>query len=71
MQSKPPAYQTFLVTMWQERGRTTPCQRYVLEIPSEGERSGFVSREALLAALNLQLADLSAKTQEENQDPQP
>ncbi len=55
MFKRPPHYQSYLLTLWQERG-LDPCLpavwRFRLEDPHTGQRRGFADLEALVAALN-------------------
>jgi hypothetical protein len=50
-----PRYRIYLLTMWEERSRgaETPVQRrFSLEHPATGQRWGFATLEALMAALH-------------------
>ena len=50
----PSRYRIYLLTMWEERSRDpeVPVQwRFSLEHPATGQRQGFASLEALVAAL--------------------
>jgi len=50
-------YRVYIVRFWQEetttRGQSTA--RFVLDVPSTGQRYGFVDREELLNALRAEL----------------
>ncbi|MCA9919077.1 MAG: hypothetical protein KC445_14040 [Anaerolineales bacterium] len=54
----PPAYHTFLVTAWQERGRGAVKWRYTLEDAATGDRQGFVYWDELVATLGTQMTNL-------------
>ena len=54
MFDKPPQYRSYLLTLWEERGREPSARgvwRFRLEDPRTGEGRGFASLEALVAAL--------------------
>jgi hypothetical protein len=54
MFDKPPRYRSYLLTLWEERGRDPSVGgvwRYRLEDPHTGKQRGFASLEALVAAL--------------------
>jgi len=55
---KPPRYRSYLLTLWEERGRepdTPAIWRFRLEDPRTGQRCGFASLEALVAALEWEI----------------
>jgi hypothetical protein len=57
---KPPHYRSYLLTLWEERGRdpdTTVVWRFTLEDPRTGERRGFADLEALVAALRREMSE--------------
>ena len=59
MLEKPARYRTYVLTAWQERSRdpaVPPVWRFSLLDPSTGQRRGFASLEALVAALKQELA---------------
>jgi hypothetical protein len=54
MEKSPARYQTYLLTAWQERSQNPAVPtvwRFSLLDPSTGQRRGFASLEALMAAL--------------------
>jgi len=56
----PPRYHTFLLTLWEERTEDPNLPtvwRFRLEDPRTGEQQGFASLEALVAALEQEMAD--------------
>jgi hypothetical protein len=56
----PPRYQTFLLTLWEERNRDPNLPgvwRFRLEDPRTGQRRGFANLEALVEALKREIAD--------------
>jgi hypothetical protein len=58
MFDRPPRYRSYLLTLWQERGRDTinpGVWRFRLEDPRTGKRRGFATVEALLAALEREM----------------
>ena len=59
--TEPPHHLSFLVRCWQERsvhaGRETVVWRFSLQNPSTNQRRGFATLEALLIALQEELAD--------------
>ena len=65
MSSTPPTYHTFLVTLWQERGRGEAKWHFTLEDATTGERQGFVTWEALMVVLNGRVAQLSTTQEDE------
>ena len=57
---KPPRYQTFLLTFWEERSSKPEDRviwRFSLEDPQTGQRRGFANLEMLMAALWQLMAD--------------
>ena len=54
-------YQSFVVRCWQEHslhaGRETGVWRFSLENPSTNQRRGFATLEALLVAMQAELAN--------------
>jgi hypothetical protein len=60
MFDRPPRYQSYLITTWEERGRDPGAAgvwRFRLEDPRTGQRRAFASLEALLAALERDMVD--------------
>lgn len=58
----PPRYRTFLLTLWEERGRDPDSPvvwRFRLEDPRTGQQHGFASLETLVAALEQEMEDIS------------
>jgi len=56
----PPAYRTFLLTMWEERNRDPASKavwRFRLEDPSTGQQRGFADLAALVGALKREMGD--------------
>ena len=54
----PPRYNTFLVTLWEERNQdpTLPgVWRFRLEDPGTGQRQGFTDLKALVTALEQEM----------------
>jgi hypothetical protein len=59
MLEKPARYRTYVLTAWEERSRNpgvATVWRFSLLDPSTGRRRGFASLEALVAALQQELA---------------
>jgi hypothetical protein len=57
---KPPRYRSYLLTLWEERGRDPDAPvvwRFSLEDPRTGERRGFADLEALVAALRREMSE--------------
>jgi hypothetical protein len=55
-----PRYRAYLLRCWQERSQnpdSTTVWRFSLEDPHTGQRRGFASFEALIAALRTELSD--------------
>ena len=60
MFDRPPRYRSYLLTLWEERARdpgASEVWRFRLEDPRTGQRRAFASLEALLAALEQDMAD--------------
>jgi len=56
--SRSPRYRTFLLTLWEERGRdrdSPQVWRFRLEDPRTGQQRGFASLEALVEALKQEM----------------
>ena len=68
MSSSPPTYHTFLVTVWQERGRSEAKWRFTLEDATTGERQGFVNWEELMVVLNGRVAKLANGAEPQNDE---
>lgn len=54
MKQQPPYYRNYLLTIWEERGRTTPetaTYRFCLKDPRTNQQRGFATFAALVAAL--------------------
>ena len=59
---KPPRYRSYLLTFWVERSqdpKTPKVWRFSLEDPHTGQRRGFASLEALVAALQQEMSGIS------------
>lgn len=56
MMDKSPIYRSYVLTCWAERGHDQTW-RFSLTDPHTGQRCGFASLEALLAALEWEIAD--------------
>jgi hypothetical protein len=57
---RPPRYRTYLLTLWEERGRETSAPvawRFRLEDPRTGKRRGFATVEGLVAALEEEMSE--------------
>ena len=64
---KPPRYRSYLLTFWEERSRDPSLPvvwRLSLEDPHSGQRHGFASLEALVAALEWEMVGTQAKENE-------
>ena len=62
---KPPCYRTYLLTCWGEQSQDPfepVAWRFRLEDPHTGQRRGFASLEALVAALQREMAERSTDT---------
>lgn len=72
MNSKPPYYRIYLLTVWQERSRGPPegiVWRFRLEDPRSGQQQAFADAATLMTALQALIATpVPAKTQEENEE---
>ena len=56
---KPPRYRSYLLTLWEERSsdpKAPEVWRFSLEDPRTGQRRGFAGLEALVAALQREIA---------------
>jgi hypothetical protein len=56
--STPPRYRSYLLTFWEERDREPQglrVWRFSLQDPYTGQRRGFASLEALVAALEREM----------------
>jgi hypothetical protein len=57
---RPPRYRTYMLTLWEERGRETSAPvvwRFRLEDPRTGKRRGFATVEGLMAALEEEMCE--------------
>jgi hypothetical protein len=57
---RPPRYRTYMLTLWEERGRETSAPvvwRFRLEDPRTGKRRGFATVEGLVAALEEEMGE--------------
>jgi hypothetical protein len=55
---RPPRYRSYLLTFWEERDREAggpQVWRFSLQDPRTGQRRGFASLEALVAALEWEI----------------
>jgi hypothetical protein len=62
MFDRPPRYRSYLLTLWEERGRDSSkprVWRFRLEDPRTGKQRGFATVEALVAALESEMASAS------------
>ncbi len=58
MFNKPPRYRSYLLTIWEERSQnpTSPeIWRFSLKDPRSGQRRGYPTLEALMAALQAEV----------------
>jgi hypothetical protein len=58
--NRPPRYHTFLLTLWEERNEdpnSPAVWRFRLEDPHTRQQQGFASLEALMAALEQEMAN--------------
>ena len=58
--TKRPRHRSYLLTFWEERDREArgpQVWRFSLQDPRTGQRRGFASLEALVAALQREIAD--------------
>ena len=61
--SEPPRYRSYLLTFWEERSqdpKVPAVWRFSLEDPHTEKRRGFADLEALVAALQQEMASESA-----------
>jgi hypothetical protein len=68
---QPPRYRSYLLTMWEERSRDPDAPvvwRFSLHDPHSGERRGFASLAALLAALQQEIDDSGNEQREGGED---
>lgn len=66
MFDKPPHYRSYLLTVWEERSsnpNASPTWRFSLEDARTGQRRGYAGLEALVAALEQELAGYRAEGQ--------
>ncbi len=66
MYDRPPRYRSYLLTVWEERSsnpNAPPTWRFSLEEARTGQRRGYAGLEALVAALEQELADYRAEEQ--------
>jgi hypothetical protein len=56
----PPRYRSYVLTCWAEQGHDQKW-RFSLTDPRTGQRYGFASLEALVAALEWEMADMWAE----------
>ena len=59
MLDRPPRYRSYLLTFWEERSQDPaipPAWRFRLEDPRTGQRRGYAGLEALVAALEREMA---------------
>ena len=59
----PPRYRSYVLTFWEERGREPDLPvvwRFSLQDPRTGQRRGFATLEALIAALEREMAGIKA-----------
>ncbi len=60
MFDRPPRYRSYLLTVWEERthdAKSPVTWRFSLEDARTGRRRGFADLEALVAALEQEMAD--------------
>jgi hypothetical protein len=63
---KPPCYRIYLLTCWGEQSQDPfepVAWRFRLEDPHTGQRRGFASLEALVAALQREIAEQGTDTE--------
>lgn len=60
-EARPPRYQTYLITCWQERDEiaATTTWRFRLETPRSGHRRIFTTLEEVMTAIEIELASPS------------
>jgi hypothetical protein len=71
MFERPPCYQSYLLTLWQERSRDRNLPvvwRFSLEDPHTGRRRGFADLEALVASLKEEIAGADAAERESQKE---
>ena len=72
MNSKPPFYRIYLLTVWQECNRGPPAQitwRFRLENPRTGQQQAFADAATFMAALQAFVtASQAAEKQEGNEE---
>jgi hypothetical protein len=69
---KPPCYRSYLLTVWWERSQDpleAVAWRFRLEDPRTGQRHGFASLDALVAALQREMAEQSTDDRRSTADP--
>ena len=67
---KPPHYRTYLLTIWEERSQAPKAPkvwRFSLEDPLTGQRHGYADLEALVDALEREIAGLKANEKKEEE----
>ncbi len=70
MFDKAPRYRSYLLTLWEERSRDPKVPevwRFSLEDPGTGQRRGFDGLEALVAALEQEMAGKWANEKEQRE----
>jgi len=74
MFDKPPHYRSFLLTLWEERSQDPSLPsvwRFRLEDPHTGQQRGFADMDALVAALEQEMAgQLADEEQHRKEVPQ-
>jgi hypothetical protein len=66
-----PRHRIYLLTIWEERSRDPEAPtrwRFSLEHPATGQRQGFASLEALVAALEQATSGAAHRAGKEDQD---
>ena len=74
MFDRPPRYRTYMLTLWEERGRETSAPvvwRFRLEDPRTGKRRGFATMEGLMAALEEEMREARGGSAAGGQRPGP
>ena len=64
---EPPRYRSYVLTFWEERGREPDLSvvwRFSLSDPHTGQRRAFATLDALIAALELEMAGTWASEKE-------
>jgi len=67
---EPPCYRSYLLTLWEERGRDADMPvvwRFSLADPRTGQRRAFATLGALIAALEREMAGAVASGREGGQ----